>query len=362
MNPDIRDDWRLRMIEEGFAIERFYLVSAFEALAAKMNNRPASENACEFADLDEYIKKRLPPERRSVKEQNLRGALANTIDALAASLEGKRRSLEALDDRLSKIETDIAAKSFEQIQRQVLDDPHVWVFALADVVGERAFGLIGFLFRVFHGLRMLPSRVGRSFSPSSLLRPSSSLGGTKVRDRFLRSLATSFSGEHAEASAYLTREGFAAEPFDQWRKAFVEEMDERLTSFLEPARRRLARTAKALTRWTLPVFELLWLVPFLATIGSPVYRYYAGLVRRAEVILPEAGFLSRSMAILGCIILAELFVYSILVRWSGRALHRHSMKNLQKGFASSRFGFGAARSEIGRALGKITELEEMRGG
>ena len=61
VNPDIRDDWRARMIEEGFDIERAFRVSALDALNAKIENRSVSGSAVEFEALDEYIKKKLPP-------------------------------------------------------------------------------------------------------------------------------------------------------------------------------------------------------------------------------------------------------------------------------------------------------------
>jgi predicted GTPase len=360
VNPDIRDDWRARMIEEGFDIERAFRVSALDALNAKIENHSVSGSAVEFEALDEYIKKKLPPERRSVKEQNLGGAVINTVNALSTALEGRRKSLETLNDRLAKIETDIAQKSLQQVQRKVLDEPHVWVVALAAAVSERAFGLIGSLFRILHGLRMLPSRITRTLSPAGLLRPTSLRGAAKVGDRFLRTLAASFSAEHAEANAHLGREGFEPTLFEQWEKDFVEEMDAHLARYLEPVHRQLTRSATVLTRWTLPLFELLWLAPFVFTIGFPIYRYYAGLVGHMDVILPEAGFLSRSMGMLACIVFIELFLYSFLVRWRGRALRRRCMRYLRKGFGTSGFGFGAARREIDKAIGKVTELEKMR--
>ena len=371
-NPDIQDDWKARMIEEGFEIERAFRVSALEAFEAKTQRRPEGAVAAEFAVLDEYIKRKLPPVRRSVKEQNLSGAVMNTVDALTRSLEGKRSALEALNDRLAKIEAEIAQRCFEQLQRQVLDEPHVWVVALAEAVSERAFGLIGALFRLLHGLRMLPSRITRTLSPAGLLRKNrdSNLfpaGPARYRPGETREIgccpyfsASSFSGEHAEAAAHLTREGFEMSPLEQWEKDFVEEMDGHLARYLEPARRRLTRSAKVLTRWTLPAFELLWLGPFLFTAGFPIYRYYAGLVRHMEVVLPEASFLSRSLGMLACIVFIELLLYSCLVRWTGRALRRRAMRYLQRGFETSGFGFAAARFEVERALGKVAELERVR--
>ncbi len=358
--PDIRDDWTERMVREGFQIEHRFRISALEALRSKQAGGSPGAASAEFAALEEHIKRKLPPERRSVKEQNLVGAVSNTIDALSRSLEGKRNALVALSARISKTEQEIARKSLLDIQRQVLDEPHVWVVALAEVVSERAFGLIGTLFRILHGLRMLPARITRTLSPAGLLRPLLSTAASGAGDRYLRTLAASFSGEHAEASAHLARAGFAADSFDQWKKGFVAEMSEHLNQYLEPVRGRLISRAKALTRWTLPLFEILWLAPLLLTIGFPLYHYYAALFRNMDVVLPEVNFLSRSLGMLACIIFIELFLYACLVRWTGRALRRRCVRYLRKSLDTSGFGFAKARGEIEKALAKISELDRVR--
>jgi predicted GTPase len=357
--PDIREDWLRRMEEEGFRIAQTFRVCALNALRAKLDGKTPDENSIEFAALEEYITRKLPPERRSVKEQNLAGALSNTVDALSRALDAKRKTLEAASERLTSIEHEIASKSIANIQRELLDEPHVWVTALADAVGERAFGLIGTLYRILHGLRVMPSRITRTLSPAGLLRPSAPAASLDVSERYLRSLASSFAGEHAEAGAHLARAGFVPEPFELWKKDFIAELGGHLDTSLAPARERLVARAKTLTKWTLPALELLWAAPLLLTIGFPVFRYYEALATSMDVVLPETGFLSRALGMLAFVIFIETSAYAFLVRWTGRSLRRKCARGLSKEIATSCFGFSKSKEEIAKTMEKLAELDQV---
>jgi len=266
---------------------------------------------------------------------------------------------------MDRAETEVARVSLGELQRQMLDAPHVWVVALGDAVSERAFGLVGTLFRLLHWVRMLPARVTGKFSLSGLLRAAagaapSAAGNVREEDAFLRKLAQRFAGEHADVNAHLARAGFAIGAFDDWQDDLLAELGARIEEYLEPVQKRLNRCGRVLARWVLPVLEIAWLAPFAFTVGVPIYQYYANLVHHADVVLPEPGFLTRSGSMLAAVILIELVAFAYLVRWSGRLLRARSRRDLAREFRGRGFGFAKQRSQVQQALGRLEQIKTLR--
>ena len=366
-DADIRKDWSERLADEGVPAEHCFRVSAARALERKLDGA-TPRDGFEFAELDEYIKQKLPPERTSIKRRNLDGALANTLGYLLDKLEGKDTELKSLLDKLREAEEYVARRGLEQLQEHVLDEPHVWVVALGEGVSERAFGLVGTLYRIVHWVRVLPSRVTGGMSLTGLLRPGRHAPGPDApssslpseRDDYLRLLAAGFSGKHAEAGAYMARAGFDATDFEEWQDAFVTELRARLGDYLAPIQERLGRRSRHIARWVLPVLEALWFVPFAFTVTVPIGRYLWNLARYARVVLPDPGFLTQSAAMLATIVVIELALFTYFIRSAGRGLRKRSKQDLAKGLGKGGFGFGRERAQVQKTLGRLVELEALR--
>lgn len=362
-DEDIRTDWKARLESEGFDIDRCYLVSARNALRRKAGGDMAGE-AFEFDRLETFLRDQLPPQREAIKTHNLFGAVLNTVDALENRIEGRARDLQELDQRLADTERAVAAEALEVLQARLVEESHVWVAALGDAVSERCFGLIGLLYRLLHGLRMLPSRAIGKLSFAGLLGPAPGSTGAideaAPTDASLARLAERFHGRHADVCAYLARTGFPTPRFDAWREAFARELDDRLRDYLQPVRERTQRRARRLARWLLPLLDLAWFAPFVFTVSMPIYHYYWNLVRHGDVVLPEAGFLERSAAMLGVVILLELTAFAVVVRLAAYQLRNRSRRELAKGLEGRAFGFAHERAQVQAAMGQIEELNALR--
>lgn len=363
-DADIRKDWQRCLSEQGFDVRTFFRVGALAALRRKMGERVDGE--FEFEALERYVREKLPPERADIKRKNLEGAVGTTIDFLREKIACREGELVDLDARLQAVESDIARETLAAIQAQLLDEPMAWVVATGDAVSERAFGLTGTIYRMAHGLWMLPSRLTGRLAFASLLKPSAqsdsaarSLGARAAGGSVLEGLADRFRRQHAEAGAYLARSGFSTVPFEQWKSDFIDRTSARLEENLRPVNVRLGRSARRIAAWLLPILELVWLVPFAFTIGVPIYNYYYFLVRHATIELPESGFLGQSAAMLAAILFIELVFFAWLVRCSGRQLYRRLRRDLQKDMETGGFGFEAQRAQIAAVLRECREINGM---
>jgi len=366
-DADIRDDWLERLGVDGFAIEHCFRVSAERALHRKLGDDGAGD-AFEFADLEAYLSEKLPPERRSIKEANLAGAVRNTLDGVEARLQGREAELDGLLERVEALENGVAHVVFGELQEGLLREGHAWVAAFGEAVSERAFGLVGTLYRILHWLRMAPSRVIGRLSLAALLRSGFRSGGAGEGeaiagardDTYLRGVSARFSHEHAELNAYLSRAGFATAVFEEWQEEFAVELGGRLEERLAPVRTRMDRRAGLLTRWLLPVLDLVWFAPFVYTVGSSIVRYYWALLRYGEIVLPETDFLARSAAMLGVVVLIELAAFAYLVRWCGRGLGQRSRKDLARAFEGGGLGFAKQRAKVEQARQRLQQLDALR--
>ena len=365
-DADIRQDWLDWLRKENFLVDGCFRVSAQRALDRKTGAE--ARNEFEFPALEEYIREKLPPERARIKEANIAGALKNTLTGLERRLDGSKKNLEAAREIIVHAEQTVAHASLVHLEDRLLNEPHVWIVAVGNAVSERSFGIVGALFRVLHWIRMAPSRIVGRLSLSSLLRTfnrpaEEAASGVSVPDEsdaYLRHLAGRFSQEHAEVNAYLARAGFPTTPFAEWCARYAAELRQRLDEALAPVQARINRRARVLTRWVLPLLDLAWFVPFVFTIGAPIYQYYAHLVLDAAVVLPEAGFLGRSASMLGAILFIELALFAWLVRTSGRGLRKRFKRQLLKELEAGGFGFSVERGVVQQALDQIGRVEDIR--
>ncbi|HUW60261.1 MAG TPA: GTPase domain-containing protein [Candidatus Bathyarchaeia archaeon] len=358
---DIREDWLNTLEQEGFAVESCFRISATAAFAR-------AGDGFEFADLERYLKEKLPPERRSIKERNLAGAIQGTLDTLDAQLEGKDADLNALHERLAGLELEIADSTLAELRRRVLDAPPVWITALADAVSERAFGLVGTLYRVLHWTRMAPGKIIGSLSPAGLLRSATARGdatGVSAKwagasEDFLGVLADRFGKEHAEASAYLARSGFHAPGFADWKDNYIGELRRRLDTYLSPLQQRLERWARALS-YGLALLELAWLAPFLITVGGPIIRHYWNTFAHWQQGVPPEGFyLEQTLALFATVIFVELIFFTYLVRSAGRRLRKRCLRDIEGGLKDAGFGFEKERAEIQLIIEQIQTVASLR--
>lgn len=361
---DIRTDWLSVLEQHGFAVDACFRVSATAAFARASGDAVSAADVFEFDELERYLKEKLPPERRSIKERNLAGAIQGSLDMLEARIEGKDADFAALDARLAGLESAIADAALAELRRRVLDAPPVWITALADAVCERAFGLTGTLYRVLHWMRMAPGRIIGSFSPAGLLRSAMARGASKkwagANDDFLAALADGFGNEHAEASAYLVRSGFPAPGFAEWKKRFSGEARQRLDAALEPMQRRLERWARVLA-CGLTLLELAWLVPFLITVGGPIVRHYWNVFAHWQQGVPPEGFyLEQALALFAAVVFVELIAFAYCVRCAGRALRKRGLTDMEQGLKNAAFGFEKERAGIRNILEKIQSLATLR--
>lgn len=365
-DPDIREDWLLWLRGEGFNIERCYRVSAANAFARKQQGAAAGGEH-EFAELEQYLRDKLPPERAAIKAQNIRGAARNTTHRLLRDFYGREQDLTALDEKLGELESRVARSALAELQARLLNEPHVWVVAMGEAVSERSFGLIGLLYRIMHGLRMLPSRLTGRFSLAGLFQSATgradTVSGTTQPappdDALLRELASRFKQEHAEANAYLARAGLPPVDFQSWQQEFVDELRARLMSYLEPVQHRLNKRARRLSGLVLPVLDAIWLAPLAFTLGVPLCNYYWNLVSHAQIVLPEQDFLGRSAAMIGVVILFELAAFAVMVRVAGRLLGRRSRRELVRQMEDGGFGFAAQRASVYTAQEVLANIRRI---
>ena len=359
-DADVREDWLERLRAEGFVTDHCFRVSATAALAGD------ADGSFEFDALQTYVKEQLPPERTRIKERNLEAAIGNTLGALRRRFEGRGAQLQALDRHLAETEEAIAQATFHELRRRLLDETHVWVVALGDAVSERAFGLIGTLFRILHWVRMLPSRTLGRLSLAGLLQSVGTPGGPesqdaptddRLHDGLLRRLADVFGREHADVSAHLARAGFPCETFETWQDEFSRALRARLDRYLSPVQQHVNGRAAILTRWLLPVFDLLWIVPFVMTLAAPLGNYYWNLVRHLDLVLPQPDFLTRAASMLGVIVFIELALFTALVRFAGRTLRDRSERDLAEGLQGGGFGLAKQRAEVQRALAALEAID-----
>jgi len=364
-DPDIREDWLLWLRGEGFDVNHCYRISASNAFARKQGGDAGEEY--DFPELEQYLRDKLPPERAAIKAQNIRGAARNTTHRLLRDFYGREQDLAALDEKLGVLEAGVARAALGELQARLLNEPHVWVVAMGEAVSERSFGLIGLLYRIVHGLRMLPSRLTGRFSLAGLLQ---SAGGraepgpgavqpAPPDDAFLRELTSRFKREHAEANAYLARAGLTAVDFAAWQQEFVEELRARLANHLEPVQQRLNKRARRLTGLVLPLLDVMWLAPLAFTLGVPLYNYYWNLVSQAQIVLPEQDFMGRSAAMIGVVIFSELAAFALLVRIAGRLLGRRSRRELARQMEDGGFGFGPQRAAVRAAQEVLANIRRI---
>ena len=365
-DPDIRRDWLEHLSQQGLAVDTCFRVSALAAFRRKTGERPGGDEF-DLQSLEQYLREKLPPERANIKHKNIEGAVRSTIEFLQQSLESRESELAALDKRLQSLESSIARETFAALQAQLINEPTAWIVALGDAVSDRAFGFMGTAYRAAHGLWMFPSRLTGKLAFANLLKafgeresgvgtPSVPLTWQSLLDR----LAETFRKQHAEANAYLARSGFIPAPFDLWKRSFVEDVGGRLEENLRPVNERLARRARRIAAWILPLLEVAWLAPFVLTIGTPIGNYYYHLARHANVVLPEPGFLGRSAAMLGAVLFVELVFFAWLVRIAGRGLYRRLRREIQKDMQNAGFGFDAQRRQVSDALQECGEINELR--
>jgi len=377
---DIRADWLDMLKQEDFVVNRCFRVSGTAAFAHASGESVPEDGLYEFAGLEHYLKEKLPPERRSIKEQNLAGAIRGTLDTLDAQLEGKDAGLNELHERLTTLEREIAGSTLAELRRRVLDAPPVWITALADAISERAFGLVGTLYRILHWTRMAPGKIIGSLSPAGLLRSATAPPGQGVATPclsrgdatgvsakwagaskdFLAVLADRFAKEHAEASAYLARSGFHAPPFDEWKESYIRELRQRLDTYLSPLQRRLERWARGLS-YGLALLELAWLAPFLITVASPIIRHYGNVFGHWQQGVPPEGFyLEQTLALFATVIFVELIFFAYLVRCTGRWLRKRCLSDIEGGLKDAGFGFEKERTEIQQIREQIQTVANLR--
>ncbi|MCX5758794.1 MAG: 50S ribosome-binding GTPase [Candidatus Hydrogenedentes bacterium] len=306
-------------------------------------------------------------ERVNIKLGNIEGAIRSTIEFLQEGLPSRESELAALDERLQSLESSIARETFAALQAQLINEPTAWIVALGDAVSDRAFGFMGTAYRAAHGLWMFPSRFTGKLAFANLLKAfgerESGVGTPSVPPTWqslLDPLAETFRKQHAEANAYLARSGFIPAPFDLWKRSFIEDVGGRLEENLRPVNERLARRARRIAAWILPLLEVAWLAPFVLTIGTPIGNYYYHLARHANVVLPEPGFLGRSAAMLGAVLFVELVFFAWLVRIAGRGLYRRLRREIPKAMQNVGSGFDAQRRQVSDALQECGEINELR--
>jgi predicted GTPase len=369
-DPDIRRDWLEHLSRQGLAVDVCFRVSALAAFLRK-TGAGIEREAFDFESLEQYLREKLPPERAHIKRENLEGAVRSTIEFLGERVAARESELAALDERLQSLESSIARETFAALQAQLINEPTAWVVALGDAVSDRAFGFMGTAYRVVHWLWMFPSRLTGKLAFANLLKAFgeretgvSAPGVPATWQSMLERLAETFRKQHAEANAYLARSGFVPAPFEEWKAGFVEDAGGRLEENLRPVNERLARRARRIAAWILPLLEFAWLAPFILTIGAPIGNYYYHLARHANIVLPEPGFLGRSAAMLAAVLFVELVFFAWLVRIAGRGLYRRLRREIQKDMQSAGFGFEAQRRQVSEALrecGEINELSRLAG-
>lgn len=359
----IREHWLARMAEQDFEIAHYFRVSARRALDRKLTGQSAGSEF-DFPALENFLREELTRERiQRIKRSNAIGLLSKTITSLQEHIVAREPNLIELQGILQKAEFETIGEAARLIRENLFAEPHLWNFALGREITLRAKGLVGTLFRLFEGLRLLPTRIagwlpglakgGRAGRHAAALLADAAdlhdglwLTPNALQPRYL--------GKHSELSLEFARAGFDPPQRDASLAAFTTALEQRMTEFLRgPVRQRIVTRARALTGW--PATLLADAAP-VAFLGFTCYRIVCDYF---SVQALTGTFFLYSVTVLAIILGVELAVLSILARLAAWTARRRSMSGVFPALSGQAIAFHPEEQTLGDTLAIVKEIGEL---
>lgn len=319
--------WRENLAEQGFNITAYFRVNALRTLDRKMAGRNPGQDECDFPALERFLEEELSAERIArIKQANAAGLLAKTVEGLGAALSPLGPAIDALDERLDKAGRAIAIESLRIVEERLFRESYLWSFALGRELGLRAKGLVGTLYRLVEAVRTLPARMAGWLpgwgGKAGVGRQAASILSSKgVFEEDLAVATGAITQVYAAAQSDIAL-AFARAGFTQGEggglslEDYQDTLNARVTGVLRgPARDQVIRQARMLTSWPAAIAADFLPMLFVCYAGvNIVYRFFT------PEALPQ-GYLSHAMMVLGILLAAELFVFSLIARafaWTAR--------------------------------------------
>jgi len=361
----VKDHWLGRLNEEGFEPSGYFRVNSLRTFDRKLAGGEPTEDEYEFPALEQFLRKELDQDQiRRIKRSNASGLLTKTVTTLVDHLEEREESLNALNETLERVDSEIAKASFELIEKRLFSESYLWTYALGREMALRTKGVIGTLYRVLEWTRTLPTRM-TSWSFLAL-KGGAGQGAADVLsakdpteeaiDLRSDSLELTFTNFQSEISLGLAKAGFdgaySSSPYDD----FTQNLSDKVASVLRgPARDRVVSRARFLTSW--PMSVLLDAGP-IAFFGWAAYRIVRDYF--ATIITLGGEFVIHSATVLGIIVAVELLLinsFSRVFAWTAR---KASVKDLNEAVFSQRLAFLTVRKSISEAQGILEDAKGLR--
>lgn len=357
----VHDHWLARLRDQGFRIERYFRVNARRTFDRKLALSEKIGEEFDFAALERYLREFDREHVARIKSSNAWGLLAKTINHLHERLEQGASRLDDLKSALDRQDQALIHETLRHFTAGPLSEPHLWVQALGREVSLRAKGAIGGLYRIIEALRSLPSRIPTLFSFGEGGQ-NPELNASLLFDRREQAsenpalpevLTNQYAERRSDMRRRLIQAGFEI-PDALLEDDFSDELNKRLRSvFGGEVREGLAARARLLCAW--PITLLLDCLP----LALLVYTAYLVLYAYWEGTLLSPASLLHTGVVLGLLMTAELFLFSIGVRLLAWTARRKGLRALKKALAGPGLAFKQEKQLLEEADALVRGVTEL---
>jgi len=358
----VRDHWLARLEEQGLEATAYFRVAARTVLDQKLAGRDEADDGFDFPALEDFLRHELTRERiRRIKKANVAGLLAKTVATLHEKLALNAAALATLEDRLDTCEKNLAQETVTLVRNRLFAEPHLWRFALGREIAARAKGVVLTLFRLLEGVRNAPARIagwlpwiakaGPGQRAAALLAEKDLFKEEGLLD--VDELGPVYAGTRSELALDVVQAGFDA-PAQDGFDVFQQTATESVAAVLRgPARRHVVTYARAVTGWPAALLADAPPLAFFLFFAYKTFRAFFSMTPiGATLFVPAAG-------VLAILLLAELFVLSVVTRALAWAARRSAIKALDAAFAGQVAAFRPEREALDGVMAVVEQIETL---
>lgn len=361
---EIKEHWLGRLAEQGFEIAAYFRVQALRSLDRKLSGAAPGAEEFDFPELESYLRNELTRERIArIKRSNAAGLLQKTIERLEKQLAAAKPELEALENALKVIETQLARESLEVIEQRLFSEPHLWNFVLGREMSLRAKGIVGTTYRILEAIRSLPARMSGwlpwGMRPGAGQQAAGLMSSNELFEEDLNltgeALGRIYQAHHHEIALAFARAGFDAPGATEGRAAFEEGLSRRVSEVLRgPARDIVQQRARWITSW--PFALGADALPILLLLGGGYEILRTWFVGEA---LPP-GYIGHTLTVVLIIVALELLAFSIASRSLAGTARRAALAKLRAALSGGALAFQQERSAVQEVQQLTALLQELR--